>query len=193
MSASDAIKAELQKARDELRDVASEARGAASELKDDTAKRFSSAKAKRDTLRGKVHHDLYTQLQSLDAEKATLDASIRGQSGAARAKTQERVQEVEKKIGVARDELAAHADLTVDEIDDEIDTLEASSKGSQAEARQKADNALSDLKSRRDQLRDKAAALRVAAGDRLRQASAEFNKDMEELTEKRNQGYVGVN
>ncbi|SRR6266567_1165737 len=193
MSPSDTIKAALQKARGELRDAATETRRASADAKNKVASRLAKARSKRDTLRAQVHHDLVTELQSLESEKGKLADTARAQAGAVRAKTEQRVHDVETRIGVVREEFIADADVTLDEIDEEISALETAAKHGQSDARQKAEESMNELKGRRDKLREKAAALRVATGERLNKATTEFDQVMSELTEKRNEGFVGLN
>jgi len=193
MSISETIKAELEKARGELRDAATTARRAADDRKTEIHSRVAKARDKRDTLRAQVHHDLYTQLQSLEAEKEKLSAAAHALTGTARAKTEERIREVETKLRVTRDEFVAHADLTLDEIDDELVALETKAKASRPEGRDKAQRTVNELKAKRDELREKAAKLRAATGASLKKASDEFDDVMADLTYKRNEAMVGVN
>ena len=165
----------------------------ASEGKNTATSRVDEARQKRDSLRAQLHHDLYNRLQSLESEQATLEATLRNDTAPTRGKTEAKIQELHKKINAARDEFVAHANTTVAEIDDEIATLESSAQARSAGSREKAEQSLNELKAGRNKLREKTAALRDAAGDRLKKASAEFNDVMAELTEKRNQGWVGIN
>lgn len=193
MTTSETIKAALQRARGELRDAGTKAREAAADKKADATARVARARGERDALRARFHHDLYTQLQSLETEKEKLAAHARAQGGTARAKTEQRMHELQTKIDRTRDEFVAHADLTVDEIDDEIAALEAEAKPTRTDGRDKADRTVNQLKAKRDQLREKAADLRAAAGANLRKASDEFSDVMADLTYKRNEAMVGVN
>ena len=193
MNASETIKAELARVRGDLRDAARDARGTAGDAKATMVTRVERARRTRDTLRAQLHHDLCDRLQSLENEKSQLQTSLRGETAPARAKTEARIQELEKKIVASRDEFVAHADLTGAEFDDEIAALEASAQAISADARPTMEQQLNELKARRNTLREKTLALRNAAGDRLKKASAEFDEVMAELTEKRNQGMVGVN
>jgi uncharacterized coiled-coil DUF342 family protein len=193
MSASETRKAALQRARGELRDAATEARRAAADAKDETASRLAKARSTRDTLRAQVHHDLFTELQSLESEQGKLAVTARAQTGPVGAKTEQRVHDLETRIGAVREEFVAHADVTLDEIDEEISALETAAKDGHSDARQKAEESVNELKGRRDELREKAATFRVATGERLNKATTEFDQVMSELTEKRNEGFVGLN
>jgi len=76
---------------------------------------------------------------------------------------------------------------------EEISALETAARDGHSDARKKAEESVNDLKRRRDKLREKAAALRVATGGRLNKAATELDQVMSELTEKRNEGFVGLN
>ena len=193
MSTSDHIKAELQQARDELHRAASDARAGAAQTKAQLHQRLAQARAKRDTLRAKVNEDLTTRMQTLESEKAKLGDAMRSHTSDARSKADGRIQDVEKKIATVRDEFGAQADLTLADVDEDIASLETMAKTEEPAARQKVNEAITDLKARRDKLRIKAAAVRAAGTERVRQAAAEYEAVVAELTEKRNQGMVGIN
>lgn len=193
MSTSDDIKVDLQRAREEVKRVYQEAMGDAKQTQGQLQQRLATARSKRDSLSAKLHQDIDARMRSLESERERLAQTVRGDVSAMRGNADERLRDVEKKIDVTRTELVAQADATLDEIDDEVRLLEIRARDSDPAMSARADKALSALRTQRDRLREKARALHDTAGERFREAKAEYDKEVAYLTERRNDGTIGIN
>jgi hypothetical protein len=192
MDTSDDIKSDLQQARDEVKRAFMDVVGNSKLTQDEIRQQLASAQSRRDSLRAKFHHDIDERMGSLESERDQLAQSVRGSEGEARAKAGQRLHDVEKKIAVTRSELVADAEVTLGEVDEEIKLLELRSREGEGDAGSNS-AALTELRSRRTRLREKARTLREAAADRFREARSEYEEEVAYLTDRRNEGMIGSN
>jgi hypothetical protein len=193
MSTPDDVKRDLSKAREEVkrafRDAIADGRPAPERLEG----RLDEARARRDSLRFELHREIDERMRTLEAEQERLAGRAHDAAANAVTDANERIRDVEKRIAITRTELVTQADATLGDVDDEIHLLEVRARTSEPSQKDKANRTLADLRVKRDRLRDKALALRDSTGERLRQAKLEYEREVADLTERRNEGTVGLN